>query len=209
MLARSHLVRVLAILSVALVASTARATVVVEIPIEQLIAGADAIVHAHVLRTGTQLETLDGHLEPHTLSELRVLDVLAGAVDERVTIDEIGGVDESGGSAIDGTPRYVAGDEVIVFLHRLPSGAYRTLGMAQGRFDVTHAIAVEHGRPIDRPLVSRDTTTIAFASWVDGVMQVRDGHRSPSVDYDVFVAFVAGVIDQLALPSEPRTSGAL
>lgn len=186
-----------------LLALPASATVMVEIPMEDLIATSDVIVHAHVLRTGSQLETYEGHLEPHTITELRIDDWLKGDGEERIAIDEIGGEVDGRGSWIDGTPRYRDGEEVVVFLGRLPGGAFRTVGMEQGRFDV---VVTASGAGITT-LVERDTSTIAFASWVNGRMQVHDGGPSPSVEYATFVGFVASVLEQLALPSDPRTTG--
>ncbi len=204
MLARRRSALALFTLSFALlVAMPAAATVMVEIPMEDLVATSDAIVHAHVLRTGSQLETYEGRLEPHTVTELRIDDWLKGDGEERITIDEIGGEVGGRGSWIDGTPRYAPGEEVVVFLRQLPSGAFRTVGMAQGRFDVVHTASGEGLTTI----VERDTSTIAFASWVNGQMQVRDGGHSPSVEYATFVGFVSSVMEQLALPPGPRTTG--
>jgi len=193
----------LALLTLALLAlvTPAYATVMVEIPIEELIASSDAIVHAHVLRTGAQLETFEGHLEAHTIAELRIDEWLRGTGGERALIDEIGGTVEGNGSWIDGTPRYRDGEEVVVFLRRLPSGAYRTVGMEQGRFDVVHTVTASGARTV----VERDTSTLAFAAWVNGAMQVRDGALSPAVDYDSFVGFVTSVVEQLA--ADARTTG--
>lgn len=206
MLARRSALALLTLAFLGLAALPAHATVMVEIPMEQLIGDAEVIVHATVLRTGTQLETFDGHLEPHTIAELAVLDVLKGGPVQRITIDEIGGTTADGsGSWVDGTPRYRDGEEVVVFLRRLPSGAFRTVGMEQGRFDVIREVDVQ--AHVARTLVERDTSTIAFAAWVDGEMQVRDGGRSPAVDYDSFVGFVASVLEQLAVPSDPSSTG--
>lgn len=205
MLARRTAFTLLTLAFLGLTALPAHATVMVEIPLEQLVADSDAIVHATVLRTGTQLETFDGHLEPHTIAELRVTEWLKGTGGERLAIDEIGGTIDGSGSWIDGTPRYRDGEEVIVFLRRLPNGSFRTVGMEQGRFDVVRAVDV--AARTARTVVQRDTSTLAFASWVNGEMQVHDGGRSPSVDYDTFVGFVASVLEQLALPADPSTTG--
>lgn len=205
MLARRSAFALLTVALLALTALPAHATVVVEIPLEQLVADSDAIVHATVLRTGAQLETFDGRLEPHTIAELQVADWLKGSGAERLSIDEIGGTVNGSGSWIDGTPRYHAGEEVIVFLRRLPDGSFRTVGMEQGRFDVVHTVSIASSSIAT--VVERDTTTLAFASWVNGQMQVRDGGRSPSVDYDTFVGFVTSVVEQLALPAVSSTTG--
>lgn len=205
MLARRNAFAILTLTFLGLTALPAHATVMVEIPLEQLIADSDAIVHATVLRTGTQLETFDGHLEPHTIAQLQISDWLKGTGQERLSIDEIGGTVDGSGSWIDGTPRYRDGEEVVVFLRRLPNGSYRTVGMEQGRFDVVHTVDVS--AHAGRTVVERDTSTLAFASWVNGEMQVHEGGRSPSVDYDTFVAFVASVLEQLAVPADPSTTG--
>ncbi len=205
MLARRSALALLTLAFLGLTALPAHATVMVEIPLEQLIGDSDAIVHATVLRTGTQLETFEGHLEPHTIAELRVSDWLKGAGGERLSIDEIGGTVNGSGSWIDGTPRYQDGEEVIVFLRRLPNGAYRTVGMEQGRFDVVHAVSTASHSV--STLVERDTSTLAFASWVNGAMEIREGARSPSLEYDTFVGFVRSVLDQLAVPADSRTTG--
>lgn len=202
MLARRALLPLAILSSLALVALPASATVMVEIPMEELVSTSDLIVHATVLRTGTQLEPFEGHLETHTITELRPVDFLRGSGDDVVRIDEIGGTNPDGsGSWIEGTPRYRDGEEVIVFLRRLPNGAFRTVGMEQGRFEVIHEVDASGGRTV----VERDTSHVGFASWVDGHMQVRDGARSPSVEYDVFVGFVASVLEQL--PTVPGTTG--
>ena len=72
----------------------AHATVMVAVPLEELVATSDAIVHARVVRVGTRLVLRDdGTMQPHTLSELRVTEWLRGAPLEAnatdVIVDEI------------------------------------------------------------------------------------------------------------------------
>jgi hypothetical protein len=74
--------------------------------------------------------------------------------------------------------------------------------MEQGRFDVVRAV---QGSSI-ATLVERDTSTIGFASWVNGEMIVQPGGRSPAVDYDTFVGFVASVVEQLAVQATTSTT---
>jgi hypothetical protein len=205
MLGRRGAFALLTLAFLGLTALPAHATVMVEIPLEDLIADADAIVHATVARTGTQLETFDGHLEPHTIAMLHVSDWLKGTGGSELSIDEIGGTVNGNGSWIDGTPRYQDGEEVIVFLRRLPNGAYRTVGMEQGRFDVVSSVSMTT-HTIER-LVQRDTSTLAFASWVSGTMEVHEGTRSPTLAYDTFVGFITSVIEQLAVSGGTTTTG--
>jgi hypothetical protein len=161
---------VLAMLAVATFAATARATVMVEIPFDRLARESDAIVHGRVLRTGSRLVADEsGFFTPHTMTELEVIEPLAGDVGERVVIDEIGGTYQGGGMWIEGTPRYRRGEEVVVFLRALPGGRFRTYGMAQGHFEV------RPGVPGVEPSVVRDTSAIGMASWVRGTMSIQPG----------------------------------
>ena len=182
----------------------AHATVMVEIPIEDLIRDADVIAHGTVVRAGTRLTQFDGRFEPHSIAELRVDDWLKGQTDDVLEIDEIGGETPTFGTWIEGTPRYARGQEVIVFLRRLPNGSFRTVGMAQGRFDVAHAISTTPG---GTTTVRRDTSALAFASWVSGQMIVQDGGIGPAIGYDEFVGLVRSVLAQLALPADMSTIG--
>jgi hypothetical protein len=182
----------------------AHATVMVEIPMEQLIADADVIAHGTVVRAGTRLEQFDGRFEPHAIAELHVTEWLKGQTDDRLEIDEIGGDTETYGTWIEGTPRYGRGDEVIVFLRRLPNGSFRTVGMAQGRFDVVHTISATPG---GTTTVRRDMRALGFASWATGEMVVEDGALGPSIGYDEFVGFVRGVVEQLTVPAETSSVG--
>lgn len=183
----------LALALVLLVATSAHATVVVELSVEELVAQADAIVHARVARTGSRLETYRDQLEPHTMSELAVVDWLKGSGGARVLVDEIGGASPSGERWIAGTPRYAVGDEVVVFLRRLPTGSYRTLGLAQGRFEVRYAVGPDL---VGRRVVARDTGDLSYARVADGATTITEGGPSAEVDYDRFVALVRSVLDE-------------
>lgn len=201
-LAQRHTTSLFALATVALawgLAVPAHATVMVEIPMEDMIRDADVIAHGTVLRSGTRLTQFDGRFEPHSIAELRVDDLLKGQSTDVIEIDEIGGETPTFGTWIEGTPRYGRGDEVIVFLRRLPNGSFRTVGMAQGRFDVVHSIT---STPGGATTVRRDTSALAFASWVGGEMVVEDGQVGPAVSYAEFVGFVRSVVDQLTVPGE-------
>lgn len=165
------------------VAAQASATVMVEIPFERLTSEADLIVHARVLRTGSRMTQEAGHFEPHTVSTLEVLETLRGTATGEVLIDEIGGTSQRGTTWIAGTPRYRVHEEVVVFLRRLPSGAYRTHGMAQGHFEVLPGV------PGTAAMVARDTQTIGMAHWQNGQMSVTSG-SVVTMRLDAFLAYV-------------------
>lgn len=170
-------------LAILFFAAHASATVMVEIPFERLTSEADLIVHARVLRTGSRMTQEAGHFEPHTVSTLEVLDTLRGAASGEVLIDEIGGTGQRGTTWIAGTPRYRVNEEVVVFLRRLPTGAYRTHGMAQGHFEVLPGVPGTASR------VARDTQTIGMATWHNGQMSVTSGSVA-TMRLDDFLAYV-------------------
>jgi hypothetical protein len=141
------------------------------------------IVHARVLRTGSRMVNEGGVFEPHTASSLEVITTLRGQANGPVVIDEIGGTGPQTSTWIAGTPRYRANEEVVVFLRRLPSGAYRTHGMAQGHFEV------RHGVPGVEAVVVRDTQTIGMASWQNGQMSIAPG-SVVTMPLGAFIAYV-------------------
>lgn len=169
-------------------ATIARATVMVEVPFDRLAAEADVIVHGRVLRTGARLVIEQGSATPHTVTELEVYEPIKGNVGVRLTIDELGGTVQDRGMWIDGTPRYRAGEECVVFLRALPGGQFRTYAMAQGHFTVRPTV------PGATPVVVRDTSAMGFASWSHDVMQVQPG-RVASMPLAAFLEYVRDVAE--------------
>jgi hypothetical protein len=176
----------LAVVTTLAIASPASATVMVELPLEELIQRADVIVHARVVQSRVRVEMRSGALEPQTLTTLEVLEWIAGPGGRTVQLRELGGAWQGGGVHFEGTPEYQAGEEVIVFLERRPEAPHdlRTLAMAQGKF------VVRHGVPGVPASVHRDLSGIAFASWADGQQTVRAPGVEPAVELGVFLDFV-------------------
>jgi hypothetical protein len=176
----------------------ARATVMVEVPLEDMARDADAVVHGVVERTGVQMVMGPQGLEPHTLTRVRVKRWLGGAQDpQTVTIREFGGRYEGGGTTITGTPEYETGQEVIVFLEEHPEqrGDYRTYGFVQGKF------VVQRGVPGVPDVVRRDLRSVSFARWAEGKMTVERGEKGPAMQLARFVELVRrvrGVVEQQA-----------
>jgi hypothetical protein len=169
-------------------ASRAGATVMVEVSLEDMILGSDAIVHGVVDRTGMAWEIRNGTRDPWTVSRLRVLRWLKnGDGAPTVSIRELGAVWQGGGRWIDGTPTYDRGEEVIVFLRRVDNG-WRTFAMVQGKF------VVRHGVPGVPDSVRRDTSGIAFARWAQGEMVVTPGGQEPAMELETFVDYVRIVL---------------
>lgn len=180
----------------------AHATVLVEVPLEELVSTSDAIVHARVLRTGSRIVLEEGGgMTPHTITELQVIEWLSGSVSQTtVTVDELGGTYPGGGMTIDGTPTYRAGDEVVVFLSRV-EGRWRTRGMVQGLF------VVRPGVPGTEAIVVRDTSGVGFARWEGGPMTVDHGGRE-EMPLASFLTWIRSTVEQLdTVPGGSGTVG--
>lgn len=176
--------------AVALLASaSASATVMIEYSLEDLVTGADAIVHATVVRNGVRMSVDDDSMVPETITTLRVHEWIAGPGGDEVQIRELGGQWQDRGLRYDGTPTYAVGDEVVLFLERRDEAPYdlRTFGMVQGKFLVRHGLG---GVPTT---VRRDLAGIAFAHWTDGRQTVNDPGAQPAMQLDGFLDYVRQV----------------
>jgi hypothetical protein len=192
-LRRSIALSFAAALSIVLSFATASATVVREVPIEQMTQDADAIVLGRVERTGVRMRVIEGRWVPFTVSEIRVLDALAGAArGEVIEVEEYGGIDPRTRreTRIAGSPRYRVGERVLLFLERVGAAGFRTYGMALGCFRV-----MPPDRSVGAERVRRDLGDVGLASWVSGSMQVGDG-GAVEMPLGEFVAFVRSVLEQ-------------
>ena len=167
----------------------ARATVMVEVSLEDMTRGADAIVRGTVTRTGVRVQVGEGHAEPYSVTEIAVSEWLSGHGNDHLTVRERGGEWQGGGVWIDGTPHYDAGEEVVLFLERNPNGRdFRTYAMAQGKFEVLRGVPGTPGQ------VRRDLEGMAFAHWEGHGMELRDTGGEPAMDLDAFLARIRAVL---------------
>jgi hypothetical protein len=177
-----------ALLTVLSAAPPARATVMVELALEDMIRDADAVVRGVVEHSAVRMDLRTGQLEPWTVTRVRAsawLKASARAPESAVVeIEEMGGAWNGGGSWIDGTPRYRVNEEVVVLLKRDDEGHLRTLGMVQGKF------VVRRGVPGVLTVIVRDLSSVGFAHWVDGQMTIGQPHAAPSLTFDAFAALV-------------------
>jgi len=167
-------------------AASASATVMVELSLEELVRGADTIVHASVIDTGVQMRLSANSMEPQTITTLRVHEWIAGAGADTVEVRELGGVWQGGGLRFDGTPGFARGEEVVLFLERRPDAPHdlRTLGMVQGKFIVRHGVGGVTST------VHRDLPGIAFASWSSGRQVISAPGQQPVMQLDTFLDYV-------------------
>jgi hypothetical protein len=140
----------LAASAVGLVPTAARATVMRPLTLAALTEQADAVVRA---RVGEQWSDWaeDGR-RIFTWTQLEVVEAWTGDVGEAVVVRTMGGVVGDLGMRVSGTPRFVTGAEVVVFL-REGSDVFEVVGMSQGKFDVRNGEAVPdvHGLAFTAP----------------------------------------------------------
>jgi hypothetical protein len=110
----------------------AHATTLAEADLAAMVCGADAVVHAVVERTGTQM-AYNASTAPWSVAQLRVRRWLAGGAGERIWIRDPGAVWANGGRPVIGGAVYSPGEEVIVFLRKDVGGYFRTHNLAGGK----------------------------------------------------------------------------
>ena len=121
--------------ALAMTVGSARATIIVHMDLAMMARGTDAVVHAVVERTGTQM-AYNASTAPWTVAELRVLQWLSGGEGERLWIRDPGAVWANGGRPVVGAAVYTPGEEVIVFLRRDVGRYFRTHNLAAGKLVV-------------------------------------------------------------------------
>jgi hypothetical protein len=124
----------LALLLVVATVAPLPAAVVERMTLEDLVARSPIIVHARVERTSAAWDDLTGVIWTHT--ELVLQEGLKGRPGNLIRVSEPGGVVGEVGQSVEGMPRFIPGEEVVVFLYRTPQGLWRVRGLGQGKFTV-------------------------------------------------------------------------
>lgn len=179
--------------TVGLVPGPAAATVLREVPFEEMVRDAAAIVVGAVSSVESRpVAPADGDVEPHTFATVAVHEWLRGAGGSTVVVEEDGGSIGATEVRVAGSPRYAAGEELVLFLEARPGGGFRTYGLAQGRFVIRRGV-----RTADR--VERDLGGVALARWVGGRMSLAHGPAA-SMPLDAFLATVRALLETPPAP---------
>ncbi|HTA42325.1 MAG TPA: hypothetical protein VK789_07760 [Bryobacteraceae bacterium] len=117
--------------------STANATTVPGLSFEELTDQSDLIVSGQINRSWTDWDSEHKYIWTHYA--LTVSSALKGIAGATVDVSEPGGVVGNQGMNIAGAPAYQTGEQVLVFLHRMPNGFLRTTGWTQGKYTVDRA----------------------------------------------------------------------
>lgn len=102
--------------------------------LEQLADRSERIVHGRCGRTWSAWDENRQFIWTHC--ELEVLDPLKGGPAGTITVSEPGGVADGLEMSVDGVSRPAAGEEVVLFLYRVPNGFWRARGLSQGKYRV-------------------------------------------------------------------------
>ena len=143
----------------------------------QMVERAEAIVRGTVI---SSVPSIDWDGQVITTTRLASEHVIKGAVDSIIEIVEPGGVTAERSSWIYGTPRYTAGERVLVFLDRDQQSRWRTSHMLLGKFTFVPAASGER-------LLLRGSDEHG----VFGVTAEGEEHQELSRLEDKFLQFVA------------------
>ena len=152
-----------------LLASQARATVVLPLPFEDLVREADYIVRAVVLSVSSEWRTTSGQKHIITRVKLDVREVLAGTPPQPLELVMLGGQIGEVALVVDGVPRFQVGDEDILFVTGNGVQFCPLVAIMHGRYRVvrdaktggTH-VARSNGAPmfdekeVDQPMTSAE-----------------------------------------------------
>lgn len=116
------------------VSGAAFATLVPRMSFEQIVEGSVSIVHGTVVRTWSAWDSSRSTIWTHY--EVRIVESLKGDRVETIVVSEPGGEVDGIQMQVVGAPRYVIGEEVVLFAASTPMGYLRTCGWGQGKFQV-------------------------------------------------------------------------
>ena len=133
------LCRLLAILAAAMsFAAPAGATTVLQLSLDQIIDQSTTVFEGTCIDNRTERDAATGFVVTYTTFEVR--DVLKGEAQATHVIKQVGGQapgDDAPGFRIPGVPRFVPGEDYVVFLAGVSSAGFSSpIGLSQGRFNV-------------------------------------------------------------------------
>ncbi|MEE2789622.1 MAG: hypothetical protein VX589_19945 [Myxococcota bacterium] len=139
--------------------TSAKATIVKSVSVQEMSRQADAIVHGIVT---AQVMTWDeSRRRIYTISTIEVIEDFKGALKKQTTVNvrQIGGTVDGLTQVVAGNAKLKEDEEVILFLERHPTKAlFFIMGMAQGKYSVS--------RTTKPPSVTRN---------LDGITEVKPG----------------------------------
>ena len=145
-------VRVTLLLFIMLLSAPAFAAVTIEMPLDDLIRNADAVVHGTVKVSKSFREQGDSRI--NTEHTIEVKEYLKGAGETRIKVRTLGGEVGDFGQLVPGEARFKQDEEVVLCLVK-DKEAYVVLSLAQGKFRVDRPEGKE-------PVLVRDYSGLLF-----------------------------------------------
>ena len=134
MLTKACRLSCVAALVVVLLPPASRATTIPRVTFEQLTDSSEMVVSGRVTQSWAAWDAEHKYIWTHY--RLSVSDTAKGTRDGSVEFAEPGGVLNEASMTIPGSVSYAVGDEVAIFLSRMPNGYLRTTGWAQGKYSL-------------------------------------------------------------------------
>lgn len=175
----------LAVLAAALLISTsALATVVLALTMEELTARAPLVVHATAQRSLVAWD--EPHAKIWTWTELVVKETLKGTPTETVLVKQPGGVVGEVGQQVSGVATFEPGEEVVLFLEPAPDepGAFVPVSMSASKVTLEERFGAR--------VAKRDLSGLAFAT--PGEQRVREPDREVLGTADAFLARIKAAV---------------
>ena len=114
-------------------AISVHATTLARLSLDQLAAAADAVARVRC----TSVEARWENNEIWTITSLEIMETMKGALPIRIVVRLPGGRVGHLTVSVDGTPRFKAGDEAIVFLERSRAGGFSVAAWVEGTFRIS------------------------------------------------------------------------
>jgi hypothetical protein len=117
--------------------AAAHATSVIPPEFSELSQKSDYVVRGVVKSVRNEIRVRNGREVPFTLAEVEVTDAIAGTVPAQVVLSMLGGKTSDGSElSIDGTPRFVVGDESIFFVKNNGTSFYPLYAVMHGLYPI-------------------------------------------------------------------------
>jgi len=118
-------------------AATAAATTLVRMSVAKISQTAQAIVRARCLESSARWDSG----EIWTFTSFSVGEVWNGAAPARITVRLLGGRVANLTSTVSGIPRFSPGEDVVLFLERMPTSDFSIVSWQQGTFRIHRDLA--------------------------------------------------------------------
>jgi len=119
-------------------AIAARATTVIPPDFTEMVNGSDYIVRARVVAVSSETRLRNGHERIYTNVELEVLEVIAGTPPSPLVLTMLGGKSGSKELKVAGAPKFVVGNEDILFVQGNGQAVSPLYAMMHGQYPVLY-----------------------------------------------------------------------